>query len=310
MRDDNTVSTFRLRTFWFKILIVLALSLFGTCAAGIYGLLHFQDKYNAVSKKLDVLQAELNETRVKLQDRTNLAILPYGDPSPDKFASSESYALNNVVQPFRANAETASASNNYPTQNNRSAQPDGKTSTSVGASSQGADRSENTASPGQTVSSASADSTETTKSSDADATLTLEDMQKLMGQNGPVTVAGINSIFKGHDNAEDYPLQISNVSTSIEAGNKLRLNFDITNLPQKATLAGNCSVFAITRQGAEIEIPPVIRGALSFRIGRFRKMQAVLSLPDSVSASDFTELRFNLIVAGLPAYWKSFPFSL
>jgi hypothetical protein len=135
-------------------------------------------------------------------------------------------------------------------------------------------------------------------------------MQSLLGQNGPVTVAGPSSIGAAPDAAAAHPVQISNVSASVEAGKKLRIRFGITNIPQRTTLSGNCIVFAITKQGAEVELLPVIRGALTFRIGRFKAMQAVLVLPDKVSPSDFVSLRISVLIDDQPQYWMLFPISL
>ncbi|MDR1243217.1 MAG: hypothetical protein LBM00_10635 [Deltaproteobacteria bacterium] len=277
MRDDNTVSTFRLRTFWFKLAAVLLLVILGTCGASIYGLLHFQDKYLLAAQNLEVMQTELNETKVKLQDHANLAVLPYGDPSPGNLAASRSYALNNVVQPFRSGSEQGNPGNTASTQPDRPVPGDG----SSPASGQG-----------------------------AGGKPALEDMQELLGQTAPVTTAGLNAAGGDPEGADTYPVQISNVSASVEAGKKLRINFDINNVPQKTTLSGNCYIFGITRQGDEVELAPVIRGALTFRISRFRSMRATLALPDNLPPSEIVRLRVNVSVIGLPPYWKFFPVSL
>jgi hypothetical protein len=135
-------------------------------------------------------------------------------------------------------------------------------------------------------------------------------MQTLLGQSGPVTTAGLNTALSEPEGADAYPVQISNVSAVAETGQKLRINFDITNIPQKTTLSGNCYVFGITRQGAEVELAPFIRGSLAFRISRFRSMRAVLSLPDNLPPSEIVRLRVNVNITGMPPYWKFFPISL
>jgi hypothetical protein len=288
MRDDNTVSTFRLRTFWFKILAVLLLVILGTSGASIYGLLYFKEKYLLTAQNLEARQNELNETKVRLQDHNNLAVLPYGDPSPGNIASSPSYALNNVVQPFHSGSEQDSAGS-APASGRDATQPQ------LSGSAQNAGQRDSPERNAQRPSGGSG------------GTPALEDVQALLGQSGPAASAGLNPDDAEPDGSATRPIQISNVSTSAEAGNRLRINFDITNVPQKTTLAGNCSVFATTRQGAEVELAPLIRGSLSFRISRFRSMHAVLSLPDRTPLSEFVKLRINVHINGLPPYWRLFP---
>jgi hypothetical protein len=323
MRDDNTVSRFRLRTFWFKILIALWLFILGTCGVSIYGLLYFKDQYLLAAQNLEARQNELNETKVKLQDRNNLAVLPYGDPSPGNIASAQSYALNNVVQPFRSAGEHASPINNDPAQIVGPAQLSGSAVSSgvplapVQRSDQSSSPADNAATALTSVQSNAPENSQGNSQANAQGRAedravkpALEDVQSLLGQSGPVTVAGPSSTGAAPGVAASHPVQISNLSASVEAGNKLRISFGITNIPQRTTFAGNCTVFAITKQGAEVELLPVIRGSLTFRIGRFKSMQAVLSLPGKISPSDFSGLRINVIINDLPPYWMLFPISL
>ena len=112
MRDDNTVSTFRVRTFWFKVLLVLFLLLLTVCGLGSYGAVYYKGKYDAVLQKNDQLQAELSETRVRLQDRTNLSILPNGAPGQE----SGTYASDNI-RPVTPGTEAGTATSSIETLN-------------------------------------------------------------------------------------------------------------------------------------------------------------------------------------------------
>jgi hypothetical protein len=110
MRDDHAVSTFRVRTLWFKGLLALFLLLLAVCGLGSYGAVYYKGKYDAELRKNDQLQMELSETKVRLQDRTNLSILPDGVPGQD----SSAYIADNV-RPVTPGAEAGTATSSIET---------------------------------------------------------------------------------------------------------------------------------------------------------------------------------------------------
>lgn len=266
MRDDNTVSTFRVRTFWFKLLLFLILLLIVLCGLGIYGSLHYKELYDEVAARRDTLQAELNDTRVRLQERTNLAILPGGPADP----ASSSYTAGNMVQPVMPGSEN-------------------------GAASGGASSIE-TLAPSATPPQASQPSQPER-----------QDLQALLGQPGVVPAAGPAPSAQAATTEEHPAVKVSNVSISAEAGNRVLVSFDLANLPQKETFTGNCQIFAVTRQGGEMELETVVRNSLSFRIARYKKMTASLKLPAGLNKEDIVSLHFQVRVPDLPLYTKTFP---
>lgn len=111
MRDDNTVSTFRVRTFWFKLLLFLFLLLLVVCGLGSYGSVYYKGKYDATLQKNEKLEAELSEIRVLLQDRTNLAILP-GDIGGQ---TGETVASGDMVRQVTPGNEAGTATSSIET---------------------------------------------------------------------------------------------------------------------------------------------------------------------------------------------------
>lgn len=262
MRDDNTVSTFRVRTFWFKLLLALLLLLLAVCGLGSYGAVYYKGKYDAMLQKNDQLQMELSETRVRLQDRTNLSILPSGVPGQE----SSTYVSDNI-RPLTPGLEAGTATSSIET-------------ISAGR---------NTGEAGAT------------------AVPDPQDLQSLLGQNGQVDAAGTTLAPSNPEDMEAHAIRVSNVSITYEAGNRAQVVFDIANQPQKETLSGNCVIFAVTKQGALVELETVVRNSLSFRIRMFRKMTAALKMPEGLARDDIVNLRFVVKVPGLPDYTKVFP---
>jgi hypothetical protein len=262
MRDDNTVSTFRVRTFWFKALLVFFLLILAVCGLGSYGAVYYKGKYDAMLQKNDRLQFELSETKVRLQDRTNMSILPSGAPGQEGGA----YASNNI-RPVTPGAEAGTATSSIET-------------LSAGRN------------PGQGAPGTLPDA---------------QEWQNLLGPDAQALSTGATPAAVNPEDMEAHAIRVSNVSISFEAGNRARVIFDIANQPQKETLSGGCAIFAITRQGGQVELETVVRNSLSFRIRMFRKMSATLKMPEGLARDEIVNLRFVVQVSGLPDYVKAFP---
>ncbi|MDR2892576.1 MAG: hypothetical protein LBV80_05770 [Deltaproteobacteria bacterium] len=344
MRDDCAVSTFRMRTFWFKLIVVLVLLLMAACALTVYGTMYYKERYQIAAQERRTLQAELSELRVQLQDSANLAILPHGQADRHRAVlggRSQPYSVNSITTTARTQtghgqtpAEEAAAASSAAAPQNLA----GASSASGAAGQLGATTGQNqsaataagqnagaatepgpVATAGQNGQSATAghngQSTATAGQNgqaDASAALTpsAEDMRNLLDASAPVTVAGVRPDLGEATESDDHPIKIANAAVFFEAGNKMRVSFDISNQPQKETLAGNCSVFVITRQGAEVKLTPLSSGSLTFRIERYKKMQSVLTLPDNISKNDVIRIKFVVTINDQPNYWRIFPYPL
>lgn len=347
MRDDCTVSTFRMRAFWLKVIIFAVIFLILSCAAAIYGTYYYHGRYQNAAEKRNALQAELTAAKVELQERRNLAILPMdGDRSGE-----QGYSVASMVKAYRpqtgpgesgAAGQTGSAAPSSaatggqgstaaggavstsspatgPAAQAGQPPPTGQTGQSAqsGQASHQADGAAGATTPGDTGSGAqtpaatrpdSGEAATTAQAVTPSATPSQSDLSAIMGQEGPVTVAGLDRPVTAPLTMERHPIKVSNLATAFEAGSKMRLIFDIANQPQKMPLSGDCRIYAITRQGAEIELPPVSRGSLTFRIERYRKMQTTMIVPGNLKPEDILSIKVVVTVRDNPeVYWNVFP---
>lgn len=132
-----------------------------------------------------------------------------------------------------------------------------------------------------------------------------EELRALLGQGGPAEGAGISESFV-MAGAGAHPIKIEKLQGRQEGQGGIRLTFDLHNREQSGSISGTCSVAAVTRSGAVVELPTTQKGALSFKIERYRKMQGSLVLPKGLAYQDIAAFKITASVKDHPDYWQIF----
>ncbi|MDR2051664.1 MAG: hypothetical protein LBQ63_07840 [Deltaproteobacteria bacterium] len=136
---------------------------------------------------------------------------------------------------------------------------------------------------------------------------TQADLSLLLNQLGPTRAAGAESSAAIEELMEKHPIRISNLKTSFEGEDRIRIAYDLSNQQPGLTLSGGCTIALLTREGALVDITPSARGVLTFQIARFRKMDVLTRLPSGLKREEIVKIQVSAQANDLPPYYKSFP---
>lgn len=136
---------------------------------------------------------------------------------------------------------------------------------------------------------------------------TPEDLARLLDQSAPVRAAGTGSSSEAESKMEQHPVKVSNLKTSFESEDRMRITYDLSNQQSGTTLIGRCSVALVTRDGTVVDITPSARGVLTFQIARFRKMDILVQIPPAIKRNDIIKIQISAKANDLAIYYKQFP---
>ena len=318
MRDDSGVSAFRLHSLWLKLFVILLVALTLLCVFGVYGTFYYKHRHHAEKQERHDSQEELKETKIQLERLQNIDEL--------RLKSIE-LELSELKQDLRGNETQLQRLLNLEKLIQASGMEHGSSFSSVVQPSVPAVGTEH----GEgSLSAAAAPSPEYLKelldqnaggnaSRTVSAPTSAGSSASADASGGTLPAAGRQTPPSGASSTATrqtqtsetpaHPIKVSNLQSTFQGSDRIRISFDLSNQDSRLTLVGRCNLLVITAKGVVLPIQPTSRGIMTFQIARYRKMESVFTLPAGITVDDVVQIQVNAQANDLPPYQVHFPFA-
>lgn len=286
LRDNSTITSFRLSAFKLKALLLLFFLLLLFAAVSGYGVHYYRTLHMADTHKIADLNAQNRDMQLRLQ----------------RLAGVETFlqtARNTDTASVSGNAAHAVAGDTPVTQQDSTSVPTAREIESIldplGSATKTAQEAAHHI-PELLQTYAAASGLPAPRENAASLSNSADNVTALPPQNQ-------NTV------QQEHPAILENVRVIFPNERTMRLTFDLRNGEPGDTLSGSCKVSIHTASGAMYDLTPSPAGAMSFSINNFKTMDGTFSLPEGVTGADVVSVEVIPEAKGISPVTRSFPVS-